>query len=64
MSKTSFNIQGRLRQGVESVIDHSEDFSLREENLIHWAGKILPGGPVKDSLQKGEKESHTHTHKH
>jgi hypothetical protein len=30
LSKTSFNIQGKLSQGIESVTDHSADFSLRE----------------------------------
>lgn len=36
LSKASFDRSGKTEVGVESVIDHSADFSLRTQSLIHW----------------------------
>lgn len=35
LSKDSFHRSGETEAGVESVIDHSADFSLRAQSLIY-----------------------------
>ena len=56
MSKISFNIQGKLKQGmsVYQVIDHSAGFSLREQSLILWGQW---NAPCSQQEKKGKKHT-------